>query len=205
MKSKWRYNIRLAQKKGVEIKSFTGDSVELSQKIDEFYELYKTTSERDGIAIHAKSYYLDLLNSSAKSIGQGHDVPKITLYIAYHEEQRLAAIITLFSKTESVYLYGCSGNEKRNLMPAYLLQYQALTDAKQYGSKYYDLYGMPPTDDPSHPMHGLYLFKTGFGGKNIHRIGSFDVSLKIIYKLYTFAERLRAFYHKKILKKIRSR
>jgi lipid II:glycine glycyltransferase (peptidoglycan interpeptide bridge formation enzyme) len=205
MKSKWRYNIRLAQKKGVVVQCYTGESKELHEKLDEFYDLYKTTSERDGIAIHKKDYYLDLLKSSADEINNGKDVPKISLYIACHENQSLASIITLFSKTESVYLYGCSGNEKRNLMPAYLLQFQAITDAKKYGSKYYDLYGIPPEDDPKHPMHGLYLFKTGFGGKNIHRIGSFDVSLKAIYKLYTLAEKLRAFYHKKFLKKIRSR
>jgi len=80
-----------------------------------------------------------------------------------------------------------------------------MKDAKQYGSKYYDMYGMPPTDDPNHPMHGLYLFKTGFGGNNIHRIGSYDVSLKFIYRYYVKAENFRAFWHKKVLKKIRGR
>ena len=90
-------------------------------------------------------------------------------------------------------------------MPAYLLQWTAIKDAKAYGSQYYDMYGMPPTDDENHPMHGLYLFKTGFGGKNIHRPGSYDVPTSNFYAFYNFAEKLRAFWHKKIMKKIRGR
>ena len=205
MKSKWRYNIRLASKKGVEVHYYDGKSVNLSEKIDDFYELFKITSERDGIAIHSKDYLTDLITSSSKLIEDGNDVPVVRLYLANHENDILGGIITLFSKTESIYLYGASSNLKRNLMPNFLLQWTAMKDAKAYGSNYYDMYGMPPTDDENHPMHGLYLFKTGFGGNNLHRIGSFDVPLKGIYSLYSFAEKLRAFWHKKVLKKIRGR
>ena len=90
-------------------------------------------------------------------------------------------------------------------MPAYLLQWTAMQDAKKYGSQYYDMYGMPPTDDENHPMHGLYLFKTGFGGKNIHRPGSYDVPTSFFYSFYNRGEKLRAFWHKKLMKKIRGR
>lgn len=205
MKSKWRYNIRLAEKKGVLIEKVNGNDINLSNFLDTFYDLYKTTAERDGIAIHSKSYYEDLIKKSSEEIDLGKDVPEISLYIAKHEEDNLAAIITLFSKTESIYLYGCSSNVKRNLMPAYLLQWTAMQDAKKYGSQYYDMYGMPPTDDENHPMHGLYLFKTGFGGKNIHRPGSYDVPTSNFYRFYNCGEKLRAFWHKKIMKKIRGR
>lgn len=205
MKSKWRYNIRLAEKKGVLIEKVNGNDINLSNFLDTFYDLYKTTAERDGIAIHSKSYYEDLIKKSSEEINLGKEVPEINLYIAKHEEDNLAAIITLFSKTESIYLYGCSSNVKRNLMPAYLLQWTAMQDAKKYGSQYYDMYGMPPTDDENHPMHGLYLFKTGFGGKNIHRPGSYDVPTSNFYRFYNCGEKLRAFWHKKIMKKIRGR
>ena len=205
MKSKWRYNVNLAKKKGVQIQKVSGNSLNLSDFVDIFYDLYKETSARDGIAMHAKSYYKDLLELSAQEAQKGSDVPQVNLYVASHEGDNLGAIMTLFSKTESVYLYGCSSNKKRNLMPNFLLQWTAMKDAKAYGSRYYDMYGMPPTDDPSHPMHGLYLFKTGFGGRNVHRAGSYDVPLKGIYKLCVLAEGARAFWHKKILKKIRGR
>ena len=205
MKNKWRYNIKLAQKKGVVVQKAARDSASLQDAVDIFYDLYKETSARDGIAMHAKAYYKDLLELSAQEAQKGNDVPQVNLYVAKHEDDYLGAIMTLFSKTESVYLYGCSSNKKRNLMPNFLLQWTAMSDAKAYGSRYYDMYGMPPTDDPSHPMHGLYLFKTGFGGRNVHRIGSWDVPLKGIYKLCVLAEKARAFWHKKVLKKIRGR
>ena len=206
MHQKWRYNIRLSERKGVIIKKYNGDSDEISSKIDKFYELTKETNARDGNASHAKSYYRDLILSSAKQLKEGKDVPEVNLYIAEHEGDEIASIVTLFSKTESVYLYGASSNNKRNLMPNHLLQWTAMKDAKAYGSKYYDMYGMPPEGkDENHPMHGLYMFKANFGGKNIHRTGSWDVPLNAVYYGYSWAEKLRAFWHKKVIKKIKGR
>lgn len=205
MKSKWRYNINLSRRKGVIIEKYTGDSGNLQSALDIFYNIYEITAKRDGIALHDKEYYFDLLNDSAQSLKNDSSTPVVTLYLAKHEEDYLAGIITLFSKSESIYLYGASSDKKRNLMPNFLLQWSAMCDAKEYGSRCYDLYGMPPSDDENHPMHGLYQFKTGFMGQNTHRIGSWDVRISFIYNLFVAAEKLRAFYHKKFLKKIRAR
>ena len=206
MHSKWRYNIRLSERKGVAIHRYLGNDINLSEKIDKFYELTKITNARDGNASHAKAYYADLIKSSAEEISKGRDVPVISLYIAEHEGEEIASIMTLFSHDEAIYLYGASSNNKRNLMPNHLLQWTAMKDAKAYGSKYYDMYGMPPEGkDESHPMHGLYMFKANFGGKNIHRTGSWDIPLKAIYRLYSAAEKLRAFWHKKVIKKLKGR
>ena len=231
MKSKWRYNINLASRKGVEIERVGAESVSarvsdssenspdsnlsvsardalfanLSKKVDEFYEVYRITSARDGIAIHSKRYYLDLLEKAAREKIDGMDVPLVWLYIARHEGDVLGAIMTLVTKREGVYLYGASSNTKRNLMPNFLLQWTAMRDARNAGARYYDLYGIPPTDDERHPMNGLFLFKTGFGGKNVHRVGTFDVPLKGVYAFCSLAERARAWWHKKFLKKIRGR
>lgn len=199
MKSKWRYNIRYAEKHGVKVRAVTAKSQDFEKDLDSFYSLYKTTATRDGIGLHSKSYYKDLLERGVEGD------TKITLYLASHEGEDLAAIITLFNQSEAIYLYGCSSNQKRNLMPAYLVQWTAINDAQKFGSKIYDFYGTPPTADEAHPMHGLYLFKTGFGGQMVHRPGSFDIPLSPFYSLYSLAEGLRAFWHKKILKKIRGR
>ena len=206
MHSKWRYNIRLAEKKGVVVKRYLGNSLNLSQKIDRFYELTKETNARDGNSSHAKEYYLDLIKASASELESGADVPVISLYIAEHEGEEIAAIMTLFSRDEAIYLYGASSNHKRNLMPNHLLQWTAMKDAKAYGSPYYDMYGMPPDgENENHPMHGLYMFKANFGGRIIHRIGSWDIPLKNIYNLYSTAEKLRAFWYKKVIKKLKGR
>lgn len=201
MKSKWRYNIRLAAKKGVEVFKYNKNSENFEAEFEEFYKLFMITSERDGVSFHAKDYYLDLLNkdSSQENI-------EVNLYIAKHEGDYLAGIITLFCNGEGVYLYGASGNVKRNLMAAYLLQWTAIQDAKKFGCPYYDFYGCPPREDPSHPMHGLFLFKTGFGGKLIHRPGSFDVICRgFDYSMYRFLEKMRAWFFRVLVKKLKGR
>lgn len=194
MKSKWRYNIRLAEKKGVQVRRAS------SEEIDVFYDLYKTTSQRDGIAIHHKDYYKDLLQR-----GEYNPDAKVDLYIASYEDEALAAIITLFAGKEAVYLYGASSNNHRNLMPAYLLQWKAMEAAKEAGCQIYDMYGIPPTDDEGHPMHGLYRFKTGFGGTIVHRPGSLDIPLSFLYRFYVVGERLRNFWYKRIKKLLAGR
>lgn len=204
MKSKWRYNIRLGEKKGVTIRCLTGEAG-ATEGIDAFYRLYLETAKRDGIAIHSQEYYRDLVRRAEKCAMTPLDRPvSVRVYLAEHEGTPLASIITIFSGEEAVYLYGASSNEKRNLMPAYSLQWRAIRDAREAGCRRYDFYGIPPRDDPSHPMYGLYRFKTGFGGSIIHRIGSLDMPLNApLYGLYRMAERARAFWFKKVVKLLR--
>ncbi|HZK19204.1 MAG TPA: peptidoglycan bridge formation glycyltransferase FemA/FemB family protein, partial [Treponemataceae bacterium] len=181
-----------------------------SEHIDYFYDLFKETAERDRIATHSKSYYKSLLelseNKTANDINK-KDV-QVRLYVAHaplengDAGEALAAIIVLFAKGgQAVYLYGASSNKKRNLMPAYLLQWTAIQDAKQFDCISYDFYGIPPTNNKDHPMHGLWRFKTGFGGKNIHRLGSIDLPLSRWYYIYIKLEKIRTWYYK-VFKKI---
>jgi len=182
MKPKWRYNANLALKKGVNV-NLVG-----MEKMCVFYELLKETSARDGISIHSSYYYEALFESDWYS-GQR---PDIRLYLAEHEGDTLAGIITLFRGKEAVYLYGASSGKKRNLMANFALQEKAMEDAKLSGCMEYDLFGIPPNEDPSHPMAGLYRFKTGFGGKIIHRPGSWDYPCRpIFYRLFRSAEAMR--------------
>jgi lipid II:glycine glycyltransferase (peptidoglycan interpeptide bridge formation enzyme) len=184
MKEKCRYNIRLSAKKGVTTRR-AGES-----ELGVFYRLFGETAKRDGIAIHSEEYYAALF-ALAKETGDGRPV-EVRLYIAAHEGEDLAAIITLFRGVEAVYLYGASSNNKRNLMAPYLLQWTAMRDARDFGCKCYDLFGIPPSEDPAHPMAGLYRFKTGFGGAVIHRSGSWDYTYRPLTRtLFTLAEALR--------------
>ncbi|HKL85067.1 MAG TPA: peptidoglycan bridge formation glycyltransferase FemA/FemB family protein [Treponemataceae bacterium] len=201
MKSKWRYNIRLGEKKGLQIDFLEGiEGIESG--IDIFYRLYVETAARDGIAIHSRSYYEELLKRSSTWANSTWDKPlSVRIYVARHEGDELASIITLFCGEEAVYLYGASSNIKRNLMPAYSLQWQAIRDAQKFGCTRYDFYGIPPTDDPDHPMYGLYRFKTGFGGSIVHRVGSFDIPIKpLMYGLWSVLESLRGVWYKRVKK-----
>ena len=181
MKPKWRYNARLAIKKGVNVRRAG------VEEIDVFYGLLEETAKRDGISIHSLEYYKALLELAAS-----HSALKVRLYLAEHEGEILAGIVALFRGREAVYLYGASSDKKRNLMAPYALQIKAMEDAKDQGCREYDLFGIPPNEDPLHPMAGLYRFKTGFGGRIIHRPGSWDYPCRpMAYRLFRSAEILR--------------
>ncbi|MCL2381668.1 MAG: peptidoglycan bridge formation glycyltransferase FemA/FemB family protein [Treponema sp.] len=182
MKPKWRYNARLALKRGVTARRAGAEEVGV------FYGLLKETARRDGIAIHGQEYYAALLDNGWYNGAP----PDIRLYLAEHEGDVLAGIVTLFRGPQAVYLYGASSGKKRNLMAPYALQVKAMEDASAAGCRQYDLFGIPPSGDPSHPMAGLYLFKTGFGGRIIHRPGSWDFPCRpLLYRLFRGAEALR--------------
>ena len=89
-------------------------------------------------------------------------------------------------------------------MPTYALQWAAMRAAKKAGCIKYDLYGIPPTDDPEHPMAGLYRFKTGFGGEIAHRAGSWDLPLMpIAYRGFRAAESARSWWFKSFTKRLK--
>lgn len=183
MKSKWRYNIGLARKKGVTVRQ--AEEAELTR----FYALLEETARRDGIAIHRIEYYQTLF-AHCREYPQGGQ--SAALYLAEHEGDLLAGMVALFRQREAVYLYGASSDRKRNLMAPYALQWQAMRDGKAKDCAEYDLFGIPPHEDPAHPMAGLYRFKTGFGGRIIHRPGSWDYGYRPVAKrLFVAAEGIR--------------
>lgn len=195
MKPKWRYNIKLSEKKGIVVTSEGPDS------LSAFYELYEKTSRRDRIAIHPLSYYTGLFECARAQ--KGGIQPDLRLWFARHEGEALASIITLFHGNRATYLYGASADEKRSFMPAYALQWAAIRAAKVTGCVEYDFYGVPPTDNPGHPMAGLRRFKTGFGGRVVHYAGSWDLPFyPIMYKAWRTAEGTRNWWYKVALKAI---
>ena len=199
MKPKWRYNIRLAAKKGIHVVD------EGRSGLPDFYRLYEETSRRDRIAIHPLAYYEKLFElAGADKPGEGGQASvDLRLWVARHDGEAVAAIVTLFMGDRATYLYGASSDSKRSLMPAYALQWAAIRAASQAGCSTYDFYGIPPTEDPGHPMAGLYRFKTGFGGSLVHYAGSWDLSLSpFLYAFWSLAESLRVFWFKKLKKRL---
>jgi lipid II:glycine glycyltransferase (peptidoglycan interpeptide bridge formation enzyme) len=183
MKPKWRYNIRLAERKGALVQQLDEQGLEV------FYALFGETARRDGIAVHSLDYYRALFETCRNYPGKGQEA---RLYLASFNGEPAAAIITLFRGGEAVYLYGASSDRNRNLMAPYLLQWRAMKDAKAAGCRFYDLFGIPPNEDPGHPMAGLYRFKTGFGGRIIHRPGSWDLACRpLAAGLFRAAESFR--------------
>jgi lipid II:glycine glycyltransferase (peptidoglycan interpeptide bridge formation enzyme) len=189
MKPKTRYNVRLAEKRDVSVREGT------AADLPAWYALYRETARRDRITLHAQGYYATLLEMARSG---GESAPALTLLLAEHEGELLAGIIVALRGDRATYLYGASADRKRNLMPSYGLQWQAMRLARERGCRSYDLFGIPPRDDPAHPMHGLYRFKTGFGGTILNRLGCYDVAFHPGgYRIYRAAEALRSFYYRR--------
>lgn len=194
VKDRARRNIKVAEKKGVVV------TCHGAEKIPVWYDIFKETSERDRFSTHSEIYYKKLFELAANQKRLD-----IRLYLASVEEDVLAGIITLFDGVEATYLYGASASRKRETQPNYALQWRAIQDAKAAGCLEYDFYGISPTDDPKHPMSGLYQFKTGWGGTIIHRPGCWDYPCHpILYRICCIAEAVRNWYYKSFKKKKRS-
>ncbi len=208
MKPKTRYNIRLAERKGVTVTRVpwrTTDDTERERTLKAWYQLYEETARRDQITIHTRSYYRQILDLAAEPASVANDntadaateaAPVVDMYLATHEDDLLSGIITASYGGTTTYLYGAAGAVKRNLMASYLLQWRALQDARNRGDREYDFFGIPPADDPHHPMHGLYRFKVGFGGRIIHRPGPWDLTVHpLVGRMFRLAERGRRWYY----------
>ena len=168
MKPKTRYNIRLSKRKGVAVREINPDELEV------WYALYSETSRRNGIRLHARDYFSTLLEANREIPDR---ITRIQFLVAEFENLPLAAMMLSFCNGRATYLYGASSSQHRNLMGTYALQWEAICRAKRVGCREYDLFGIAPNAQPSHPMHGLYQFKIGFGGKQFHRLGCWDYPL----------------------------
>jgi lipid II:glycine glycyltransferase (peptidoglycan interpeptide bridge formation enzyme) len=171
MHAKTRYNIRLAEKKGVKI-------IEDNKRVDEFLNLLKTTTERDKFRGHSDDYYRALANFNSDFI---------KLFLAEYEGRTIAAGLFCFYGNTVTYMHGASSDSDRNIMAPYLLQWRVISLAKERGYKYYDFYGISATKWP-----GVTRFKTGFGGEIVNYPGTFDYILRPgLYLLYEIIRKIR--------------
>lgn len=254
--TKTRYNLKVAQKKGIEI-------VEGSREdLTKFEEIMRITGERDGFLTRPLSYFEEMydtlaphgmcklylaklnteqalnnlteeLNQTTSTIEQLNNqlqnaelnekkrqklinklepeknkLQNITqqlkeveqLYKEHPTGITMSGIITTYFGNKAWYLYGASDNVYREFMPNYLIQWKALTDAKQDGYEIYDFFGISGKTDESDPLYGLYRFKKGFGGEFTEFIGEFDYVIdpigyfawtKLLPQFKKFKKRLR--------------
>jgi peptidoglycan pentaglycine glycine transferase (the first glycine) len=190
MKPKWRYNIRLSERKGVTVREGTRADLPAIQR------LMEVTGERDGFEVHSAEYYAfatDLFVPAGMA----------AWLIAEYAGELLAAIAVFAQGASAWYMWGASGDGARNLMPNHALQWAGMTWAKARGCRTYDLWGIPDEvgDNPeayaeseswgSEGLWGVYRFKQGFGGQVVRYIGAWDLPLSFAgHALYRTALRL---------------
>ncbi|MDD2907869.1 MAG: peptidoglycan bridge formation glycyltransferase FemA/FemB family protein [Candidatus Gracilibacteria bacterium] len=179
MKPKGRYNIKLAEKKGIKV-------IEAEKNIENikaFYDLMLETTSRDSFSGNSLNYYIDFLNNIESS----------KLFLAYFEEKIISAGIFTYEAKEAIYYYGASTSDSkyRNLMSPYLLQWTAICKAKELSCETYDFLGVASPGDEKSPLKGVTDFKSKFTSDII------EVSTSYIYvnnKIkYNFLQILRKF------------
>lgn len=173
MKQKTRYNLRLAERKGVKIRH--GGPQDFSM----LYRMYAETSVRDGFVIRSEAYYRAVWERFSAA-------GMLTPLIADVDGEPVAGLMLFIFGRQSWYLYGMSRDKAREWMPNYLLQWDAIKTSKLAGCVTYDLWGAPDEFNEGDPMWGVYRFKVGLGAYEARRIGAWDLPIKpLTYSLYT--------------------
>lgn len=184
MHQKTRYNIHLAEKKGVIVRE--------EKNWDIFWRLMQLTGERDGFRLHDKKHYEHILGSSFSR-----------QLVALAEGKPVAtAVFVGFGKTFT-YLYGASDYEYRQFMAPYLVQWEGIQLGKRLGHTQYDTFGIAPgamvndeySYDEKHQYAGVTRFKLGFGGAAVQAPGAFDLIISPWrYKLYQVLRKIRRLF-----------
>jgi len=212
MSQKTRYNIKLAQKRGISLR--TANAYENTNDISEFIRLVKATAKRKGISFHAEDYYRKMFENLPENM--------LKLYVAEYsgpastreddcspaspnrgESTRggkvIAANIVVFYGDTATYLHGATDDEYRNVMAPYLLQWQAILDAKKTGCKLYDLGGVKIQDtrykmQDTNSWAGITKFKLGFSPntKPLEFAGSYDIVINPWkYRIYKILQKIK--------------
>lgn len=194
MKSKTRYNVRLAARRGVTVRQ--GGAADLPA----FYALTAATAERDSFGVHPPAYYEEAYRLFAP---QG----RALLLLAEVEGQPVAAVMIFALPPRSWYFYGASGNAHREKMPTYLLQWEAMRWAKSLGCTAYDLWGVPDADADEleagfttrrDGLWPVYRFKRGFGGRLVRSVGAWErVYAPLRHRLLTFGYSVMAAWRRR--------
>ena len=182
MHEKWRYNIKLAIKKGVEVKKVEANNA----NIDIWMGLLDETLERDSFAGNNRSYYEFFLKNIEKA-GQGW------LYFAQFEWQVIAAAIFVFTSERAIYYYGASSSDfwARKLFAPYLLQWEAIRYAKSQGIRQYDLLWVAESNNQKDPLAGVSFFKSRFWWRIIKLPPKLFISLSWKCSIFVLAQNIK--------------
>ena len=192
LKQKTRYNVRLAEKKGVTVEAVgcTPDNLRT------MYGLMQSTQARAGFFLRDYEYFRDFWTSHAEA-GRGQ------LFFASYQGKVLAGDFVTYLGTKGLYKDGGSTREHNEVQAPYLLQWEVIRWLKAHGVTEYDLHGTPPAEDienPKHPLAGLARFKTGFSPNVVEYIGTYDLVLSSArYRVWTgIGERIAASYSHRV-------
>jgi lipid II:glycine glycyltransferase (peptidoglycan interpeptide bridge formation enzyme) len=164
MRYNTRYNIKRGIKQGIQIKEYGIEHIGI------WYRLYRETAIRHHMPLQDEEYFATILKNQDNS-NKGVNVKML---MADCNGNFLASMFLVLSNKRGTYLYGASSSDNKDLMASYALQWEAIKIAKDQGCLEYDLFGSAPNLNRTHPLHGVHVYKKGFGGNLFHRMGCWD-------------------------------
>ena len=178
--SKTRYNIRLAEKKGVKIIDNTTE-----KGMEDYIRLMEETTKRQGFFNHNAKYFQNLFKIFPKN--------SLKILEAVYNEEVLTAWILFNFNGKLYYPYGASGNNHRELMPNNLIMWEAIKYGKNLNCSVFDLWGcLGPNPNTADSWYGFHKFKSGYNPQLVEYIGTFDFVYKpFMYKLFNIADKIR--------------
>jgi len=181
MHPKTRYNIRIANRHGVEIKEMTND-----KGFEIYLKLLFDTTKRQGFYLHTQKYHRDMWNMLKKT-----DIPHIML--AYYQGKVLSAFMLFKLKDQIFYPYGASLDINREVMAPTLLMWESIKFGKKLNCRIFDMWGcLGPDAKESDNGFGFHRFKQGYGGQLFQYVGTYDFVINpTLYKLYNFIDKYR--------------
>jgi len=167
MRKSHRYLIRKAQTMNLTCIRSTNKS-----DIDRFMPLYKTLSEIKHFVPHG-----GVKEEFAAFSADNEEV----LYMVEYEKKIIAGAMIAFVGNMAIYRHSASDKQYNHIPASYIIQWEAINEAKKRDLQYYNFWGIAPDDKPNHPWKGLTLFKTGFGGEKKEFLHAQDLPLTLGY------------------------
>jgi lipid II:glycine glycyltransferase (peptidoglycan interpeptide bridge formation enzyme) len=189
MHTKTRYNVRLAEKKGVVVKEMSDEA-----GYEIFEKLYFDTCKRQKYRGHTPAYHRNIWNKlRAGAVNAGSSKLEAHLMIAFFKDEPLAAFQVWHFKDTIYYTYGGSSESHRPLMAANLLMWEVMRLGKRLGATKLDMWGsLPPDFDESDPWAGFTRFKQGYGTQFVQSPGSYDLTTNTpLYHVYNLVQSIR--------------
>jgi lipid II:glycine glycyltransferase (peptidoglycan interpeptide bridge formation enzyme) len=172
LRKKWRQYVNKARSAGIVVVDGDGD------RLGDFYRIYRETADRAGFLIRTEQAYRDVWDAY-----RPHGLARL-LFAQTADGEPVATLFLVRAGPRVVEPYGgmtqAGGDSRAN----YLLKWEAIRSSREQGAASYDLWGLA--------TGGIAHFKTGFGGREVHYIGAWDLVLNPLGRqVYIGAQRAR--------------
>lgn len=181
LNSKTRYNVQLAQKKGVQIVENTTED-----GMNTYSAILAETTKRQGFYAHTENYFKQMWQSLGSS-------GIMRIFEARYENTVVVSWVLFLFNGVLYYPYGASRSVHRDVMASNLMMWEAIRFGKANGCHMFDMWGsLGPEPDENDPWFGFHRFKKGYGGDLVEFIGTFDLVMDPgLYKIFRLAENVR--------------